>query len=146
MIVDEVQVVEDDELRTYESNGQKMAKPKGGPVKAVRTPRAPRPGFNNGGGNTAAGPGVSSAPRAPSSPPVVETLKKVFVHIKDTDNQDALVQLKQISSLFPGLCDMVLVLGPDKQSAIKMPFRVDGSDELVGRLVKVLGEDAVVLK
>jgi hypothetical protein len=27
-----------------------------------------------------------------------------------------------------------------------MPFKVDGSDELVGRLVKVVGEDAVVLK
>ena len=41
---------------------------------------------------------------------------------------------------------MVLVLGPDKKSAIKMPFRVDGSDELIGRLVKILGEDAVALK
>ena len=56
------------------------------------------------------------------------------------------MKVKQVCGLFPGLCDIVLVLGPDKQSAIKMPFRVDGGDELVGRLVKILGEDAVALK
>jgi hypothetical protein len=73
-------------------------------------------------------------------------LKKVYVHVKNPDNQEALMSVKQICALFPGLSDMVLVLGPEKQSAIRMPFRVDGSDELIGRLVKVLGEDAVVLK
>jgi hypothetical protein len=40
----------------------------------------------------------------------------------------------------------VLVLGAEKKSAIKLPFKVDGSDELIGMLVKILGEDAVVLK
>jgi hypothetical protein len=40
----------------------------------------------------------------------------------------------------------VLVLGEDKKSAIKLPFRVDASDSLIGELVKILGEDAVVLK
>ena len=56
------------------------------------------------------------------------------------------MQIRKECALSPGLSDIVLVLGPDKQSAIKMPFRVDGSDELIGRLVKILGEDAVVLK
>jgi hypothetical protein len=79
-------------------------------------------------------------------PVEAENLKKVFVHVKNPDDQASLVEIKKICGLFPGLSDIVLVLGPEKQSAIKMPFRVDGSDELVGRLVKVLGEDAVVVK
>ena len=70
----------------------------------------------------------------------------MYVHVKNADNQEALLKLKQVSALFPGLCDMVLVLGEDKQSAIKMPFRVDASDDLMGRLVKVFGEDAVAVK
>ncbi|MCD8561616.1 DNA polymerase III subunit alpha, partial [Candidatus Saccharibacteria bacterium] len=38
LIADEIQVVDDDELRSYESNGRKMAAPKGkGPVRATRT-------------------------------------------------------------------------------------------------------------
>lgn len=148
MIADEVQVVEDNELLTYESNGRKMAKPKGGKVVATRTPRAPS-NFNSGGGfnKKPAVEAKPSAPREPSGPPPqAEVLKKVYVHVKNPDDQSALVSIKQVCSTFPGLNDIVLVLGPDRQSAIKMPFRVDGSDELIGGLVKILGEDAVVLK
>jgi DNA polymerase III subunit alpha len=145
LIADEIQLVEDDELNTYESNGQKMTKPKGGGT-SVRTTRRSFGGQNNGGSYPAASKASSSAPREAGPPPTVEVLKKVFVHVKDPDNQSALMQIRSECSHFPGLSDIVLVLGPEKQSAIKMPFRVDGSDELIGRLVKILGEDAVVLK
>jgi DNA polymerase III subunit alpha len=145
LIADEIQVVEDDELNTYESNGRKMAKPKGG-APQVRTAR--RSFGGQGGGNypSSSNKPAPSTPREAGPPPVAEVLKKVFVHVKDPDNQTALMQIRSECSHFPGLSDIVLVLGPDKQSAIKMPFRVDGSDELIGRLVKILGEDAVVLK
>ncbi|MDB5162878.1 MAG: dnaE [Candidatus Saccharibacteria bacterium] len=138
MIVDEIQIVNDDELRMYESTGKKMAKPKAAEVHARRTYAKAPPSRTEIERNT----GVSTAMK----PPAEEGLKKVFVHVKNPDDQASLVEIKKICSLFPGLCDIILVLGPEKQSAIKMPFRVDGSDDLVGRLVKVLGEDAVVVK
>ncbi len=147
LIADEIQVVDDDELRTYESNGRKMVKPKGGPLKAVRTPRKSTGNWSGGnGGGAKSASAATSVPREMGPPPVAEVLKKVFVHVKNPDDQDALMKIRNECSAFPGLSDMVLVLGPEKQSAIKMPFRVDGSDELVGRLVKILGEDAVALK
>ncbi len=151
LIADDIQIVDDEELRTYESTGRIMTKPKAGKVVATRKPRTPYKGNGNGGGGfpkpAASGPGASSAPREPSGPPpAAEVLKKLFVHVKDPDDQTALMRIRNECSHFPGLSDMVLVLGPEKQSAIKMPFRVDGSDELIGRLVKILGEDAVVLK
>jgi DNA polymerase-3 subunit alpha len=147
LIADEIQIVDDEELRTYESTGRTMAKPKGGPVSATRTPRSAY--MKNGGGGQAGG--VKSAPQkialsGPIVAPVAEVLKKVFIHVKDPDDQASLMKIRSECSHFPGLSDIVLVLGPEKQSAIKMPFRVDGSDELIGRLVKILGEDAVVLK
>lgn len=153
LIADDIQVVDDEELRTYESTGRIMTKPKAGKVVAVRKPRGNSNYGGNGGGGggfnkpAASGPGASSAPREPSgSPPAAEVLKKLFVHVKNPDDQEALMKIRKECSHFPGLSDIVLVLGPEKQSAIKMPFRVDGSDELIGRLVKILGEDAVVLK
>jgi hypothetical protein len=75
-------------------------------------------------------------------PPV----KKLFVHIKNPDDHDALLQLKRTCSEFVGNIDIILVLGADKKSAIKLPFKIDGSDALIGELVKSLGEDCVVLK
>jgi DNA polymerase-3 subunit alpha len=127
MIADDIQIVDDSELRSYESNGRKMVKPKGRAVMATRTK-----------------PAVEPAVRY--TPTAIEAVKKLFIHVKDPDDQDTLLKLKQACSDFPGLNDIVLVLGEDKKSAIKMPFKVDGSEALIGRLVKIVGEDAVVLK
>ncbi len=156
MIADDVQVVDDDELRNYESHGTKMAAPKAKSVRATRTPRQSGPsngaGFS-GGGNWPKKQAVNQAPvtapatsRAPAAPIAVEKLKTMYIQVKNPDDQAALMHIKQVCSKFPGLNDIILVLGAKKTSAIKLPFRVDGSDELVGQLVKLLGEDAVVLK
>lgn len=142
MIADDIQIVDDSELRNYESHGQKMAKPKPGVgVVATRTK-------NSYGGKGAAksAPARTSVPATNYTVLADQPIKKLFIHVKDPDNQDALLQLKQTCNDFPGINEIVLVLGEDKRSAIKMPFKVDTSDELIGRLVKILGEDAVVLK
>ncbi len=72
--------------------------------------------------------------------------KKMYVHIKDPDDHDALRSLKQICSDYPGSFEIVLVLGADKKSAIKLPFKINADDVLIGKLVKILGEDSVVFK
>ena len=156
LIADEIQLVDDEELRNYESNGHKMAKPKAstGHVMATRSRRS-------GSGGSYAGPGKASASKSSSghsshvaassrtesnTTTVVETLKTVYVRVKNADDKETLQQLRNECNQYPGLNDIVLVIGPDKKSAIKMPFHVDGSDELIGRLVTLLGEDSVVLK
>ena len=76
----------------------------------------------------------------------IPPVKRLFVHIKNPDDHEALIALKQTCGEYAGNTDIVLVLGADKKSAIKLPFKVDGSDDLLGSLVKQLGEDCVVLK
>ncbi|MDB5161540.1 MAG: dnaE [Candidatus Saccharibacteria bacterium] len=137
MIADEIHIVEDSELRGYESNGAKMARPKGAAVRAVR---------KKYGKEAAATVSSSGAPASSYVPVETAATKKLYVHVKDPDDEQTLLKLKKASNAFPGMNDIVLVLGEDKKSAIKMPFKVDGSDELVGELVKIVGEDAVILK
>ncbi|MFZ2126591.1 MAG: DNA polymerase III subunit alpha [Candidatus Microsaccharimonas sp.] len=137
MIADEIHIVEDDELRNYESNGRKMAMP------TMRV-QATRSKWAKKGASDEPGPSLPAASRAPIV--VDEAPKKLYVHVKDPEDADALLKVKEACGDFPGFTDIVLVLGADKHSAIKMPFKVETSDELIGRLVKVLGEDAVVLK
>jgi len=142
IIADDVQVVDDAELRNYESHGKRMAKPKAhtAGVMAKRNIAAvKRSEDQKEKTKEVVKPNVTYTV-------LVEPVKKLFVHIKDPDNQEQLIQLKQICGQFPGVSEIVLVLGADKKSAIKMPFKVDGSDSLVGQLVKVFGEDAVVYK
>lgn len=149
MIADEISVVTDQELRDYESTGRKMESPKmSSKVKAERVAeyRAKK--------NPGSAP-VSETPKAavetaapPKARPVMEIppVKKLYVHVKDPDDHAALLALKQTCSDFVGNTDIVLVLGAEKTSAIRLPFRVDASDALIGLLVKLLGEDCVVLK
>ena len=134
IIANDVQIVDDSELQNYESHGNKMAKPKAHTASVM----AKR--------NVAASKNQTVEKPVVTYTALVEPIKKLFVHVKDPDNQALLMNLKQICGEFPGLSEIVLVLGKDKKSAIKMPFKVDGSDNLIGRLVKILGEDAVVLK
>ncbi len=142
MIADEIVIVTDEELRTYESTGRKMEAPKAdGKVRAMRVSSS---GTKSVSGPTKKQPSPAAAPPRPvmDIPPV----KKLFVHVKNPDDTQALVDLKKTCSSFSGNTDIVLVLGADKKSAIKLPFRVDASDTLIGELVKLLGEDSVILK
>lgn len=144
MIADEVSVLSDEDLRTYESTGRKMEAPKAAKVQATRVSHKGRTTRSVSTSAPAAGPN-----NTPPAQPVIDEvppIKKLFVHVKNPDDHEALLQLKQLCNQFSGTTDIVLVLGKDKKSAIKLPFKVDGSDELVGSLVKQLGEDAVVLK
>lgn len=140
LIADEIQLIDDAELRNYESHGQKMAAPKATrkllPTTRKKADSAP-----------AAKAEATSAPAASSYVAVeVEPVKKLFVHVKNPDDAETLMKLKQTCSEFPGVNDIVLVLGEEKKAAIKMPFKVDGGNPLIGALVKLVGEDAVVLK
>jgi DNA polymerase-3 subunit alpha len=133
MIADEIIIVSDKDLHDYESTGRKMKTPTiSTKVKAERIAKQ----------------SIDEATETITSLPIVEqpSLKKLFVHIKNPDDHDALLSLKKTCGDHPGISDIVLVLGSEKKSAIKLPFRVEHSDLLVGKLVKLLGEDSVVLK
>ncbi|MEP6710345.1 MAG: OB-fold nucleic acid binding domain-containing protein, partial [Candidatus Saccharibacteria bacterium] len=134
LIADEIQIVTDKELREYESIGKKMEGPR-----VSATVRAQRVAAKVNSDEVVV--------TVPSSIQLeVPLTTKLFVHIKNPDDHDALLNLKKTCSEFPGTQDIVLVLGADKKSAIKLPFKIDSSDALVARLVKLLGEDSVVLK
>lgn len=141
IIADLITIITDEELREYKATGQKALKPRPGEVKTFRK-------------RASATPKVTTASRTekgdtlmPQAPTAVEIeIKKLFVQVKNPDDHAALTSLKEISGQFPGPSEVVLVLGKDKKSAIKLPFTVDTSDALIGQLVKLLGEDAVVLK
>ena len=129
LIADDFQFITDQELNQYESTGRKME----GPKKTNYKVKATR---------------VSAPPKQQVHEPIVveKIIQKIFIQIKDPDDHESLMSLKQICSKHPGLTDVILVLGVEKKSAIKMPFRVDADNILINQLVKVLGEDSVVLK
>ena len=131
IIADEVQFVSDSELDNYETTGRKMDKPKPGAASRFKKKEP-----------------TVKATRVSVEPIKLEVpdLKKLYIQIKDPDDYDSLLSLKQICSGFPGESDVVLVLGDGKKSAIKLPFRVDTGAGLIKQLSDILGADNVILK
>lgn len=77
---------------------------------------------------------------------LISKAKGLYVRIKDPDNHEKLLGLKKIALNYPGKKAMILVLGEEKRSAIRLPFTVDDSDKHISELKKLLGEKNVVKK
>jgi DNA polymerase-3 subunit alpha len=136
IIADDMQFMTDQELSSYESTGRKMERPK---VSAkVRATRVSEPKSST--------KSTATVTKSEIRPIEAEPINKFYVHIKDPDDHDALRLLKQTCGDHPGISDIILVLGIDKKSAIKLPFKVESSGALIDKLVQILGEDCVVVK
>ena len=133
VMADMISIITDEELRDYQATGQSSLRPEPGKVKTWRKKAPQSPVTTN----------VSNQTKAPMT---VAAQKQLFVHIKDPDDHDTLQALKQACGLYPGSDTIVLVLGAEKKSAIKLPLSADSKYLLIGELVKILGEDAVVVK
>lgn len=131
MIVSELMIVSDKELVEYESTGRAMA--------------APRPKKNAGGPVSVTKKAAAVKPVAqPRSPEVQANI--VYVHVHDPNDHDKLKMLKDLCSKNPGITELVLVLGTEKKSAIKLPFKIDGEEAFVGVLREAMGADAVKIQ
>lgn len=145
VMADSIYVVTDEELRNYQPTGGAPLRPVSGGVQTSRRPgnfKNANPKMNTGG----AVKSDSTYARQESAPITVAEPKKLYVHIKDPDNHTSLELLKHTCSRHPGTDSIVLVLGDEQKSAIKLPFTVECDDKLIGELVKELGEDAIVVK
>ncbi len=141
LIADEISVVSDKELSDYESHGRKMTAPSG---KATVT-RKKYPSKSDAKPAMSVTATASVAPRAAVDVPL-ETLPTAYVRIANPDDHAALLALKKACGLYPGQSDIIMVLGDNKSSAIRLPFRVDLKSELRSQLVDLLGEECVAIK
>lgn len=124
IIADEITLLTPEELADYQPTGENMKLPKGATAKA-----APKEVTYN------------YQPQ-----PVTEAKQRLYVHVKDPDNHDALLKLKQTFNNFPGGHEVVLVLGAEKKSAMRLPFTIEPDEALQNTIASLLGPDCVALK
>ena len=63
----------------------------------------------------------------------------------DPSNTSALISLKKACANFPGLSEIILVIGEEKK-AMRMPFKCDPEQKLVEELRNYFGPEGVVVK
>ncbi len=143
---EEISIITDEELDNYQSTGAKMVTPTKGVSQKPRG-KVAATGVSEGGFRKGAAEkpvthfkttesGINAEPIKP---------KKLFVRILDPSDKDSLVKLKQSCNTYPGLSDIILVIGKDKK-AMRLPFRCEPTQELVDGLNGIFGAENVIVK
>lgn len=149
LIANEIVLIDDTEMARYESTGRVMSTPKmSAAVKKERRAqhRGQQTARTTQAPSSAARPATAVAQQLGAAPTPPQPPQKLYVHIKNPDDHEALAMLKRACKDNPGSVEIILVLGVDKKSAIRLPFQVDDNPQLLATLVEHLGEAAVVLK
>ena len=143
---EQIDVITDEELQSYESTGVQLKVP----TKGVSQKPRNRVSASNVSGGKPSGSGKSSAPAthfnttaSGDAQPIKP--KKVFVRVMDPSNTSALISLKKACANFPGLSEIILVIGEEKK-AMRMPFKCDPEQKLVEELRNYFGPEGVVVK
>ena len=150
LIADDIIVITDGDIDGYESTGRKMEAPKiSAAVKKERREayRSQKEGISTKPTTKAT---AVKAPVKTNTQPVNITpetpVSKLFVHIKDPNDHARLIKMKSVCGEHAGMTDVVLVLGEENKSAMRLPFKVDTNENLLSQLKNTLGEECVVVK
>ncbi|HEY1835493.1 MAG TPA: DNA polymerase III subunit alpha [Candidatus Saccharimonadales bacterium] len=127
IMVDDAREVTPDQAASYQSTGKKARTPAGKKVTAAQT---------------AKGPGAKSIVVPVSKASVVPASKRVYVRLRDTNDQSLLLSLKAAIDDHHGDTDVVLVLGSDKQ-AIKLPAGISEDAGVIAKLENLVGAENV---
>lgn len=128
IIVEDMQLVTYEELDNYTSTGKTLKAPKAKKQSVLATV-------------------VSNKEiTQPIREPMLPDASKLYIHVRDTNDQDKLLAMKQLLNGFPGSSEVILVLGEKKESAIRLPFKVAVSDLLKQQIGDIYGADHVAEK
>lgn len=130
IIADTFTFVTEHELENYKATGTKMKELKASkarPKKSAKTAAPPAEKY-------------TYRPVEDREPP------KLYVRVTNPADHDKLQSLKQLLNDYTGDSEIILVLGSDKSSAMRLPFRIDPKPELQKAISDIYGHEHVVLK
>ena len=160
LLAEVVELVSDEVLESYQSTGTKLAAPVSAPAgfggrgrRGASKSSAERV-YNRGGSGGAGGSGggmgarnetpTIDEPRVLKEPPKDPRSERLYLLIEDASDTETLTAIRRLCDLNLGFQDVVLVLREgETKRPLRMPFKVDASPDLLGKLRELLGEGKV---
>lgn len=134
ILVDEANVIKEDDVKSYQPTGKKVKPPKKGSKQITNSKQRIEPQTSPSSTNYLETGSLASQP-------------KLYVHIKDPDDNEKLLEFKKITREYKGEDEVILVIGEGvKKTAMRMPFKVQISDKLNDQLSEALGAECVARK
>ncbi len=145
IIADSVEVIPDTVLDTYQSTGQKLPVPKAAAPRQTRRSRATSvSGSGYRHSTSTASTATEEAQRAPITPPRDTRGEKLYVLVEDPNNVEVLSEIRHLCEQNPGVQEIIMVLKDENgKRPLRLPFKVDVTDELTKPLADLLGANCV---
>lgn len=157
VLMDSCEVISDDVLAGYQPTGTRLAPPKevmGFPRRSKTSAEAVAGGARrNFSGGTRSSVGSDRAKvefervRGPVTPPRDTRRERVYILVKNPNDVEILSAIKRTCDKNLGMQDVILVLdeGTEKK-ALKMPFRIEASEQFIKEMQGVVGDECVKVK
>lgn len=163
IIADSVDLISDIILEDYRPTGQKLPEPKEAPARkrsyratsisrsAVKKPDTTKPKTKSSPkeAENEDEPSVAEeeVPRRLVTPPKDPRSEKLYVLVDDPNDVDTLSEIRHLCELNSGIQEIIMVLkDQDKKRPVRLPFRVDISDELTKPLATLLGDSHIKIQ
>ena len=128
-----VEVISDSVLDNYKSTGTRLAMPWNAAKREEKDYWRRKPSTR-----------IEGTPRVAKNIPKDPRKEKLFFLISNPDDVETLTSVRKIADENSGIQEVVMVvLENGEKKALKMPFRVDINDSLLGQFRALLGEDHV---
>ena len=146
LLAETIELISDEVLESYKSTGSKL----GAPVAAPDSNRGRKKSYYSAekvygqNGARKETPKTEDAPRVLKEPPKDPRKERLYILVEDADNTEVLTGIRKLADLNLGMQEVVLVLKDgETKRPLKMPFKVDVSEELLSGLKELVGEDKV---
>ena len=92
-------------------------------------------------------PQTIDTPRVLAEPPKDPRKERLYLLIKNPDDTETLAAIRRLADINLGFQEVVMVLKDgETKRPLRMPFKVEVTDELMKNLKELLGEECVKVK
>ena len=148
ILAEEVEIISDEMLESYTSTGTKLAAPKLAPNNR-RGKSSAEYVYNRGGSAKGArkeSP-ITEEHRVIKEPPKDPRKERLYILIKDASDTETLSAIRRLADLNLGIQEVVLVIKEgETKRPLRMPFRVEVTEELLDKLKELVGTDSVKVR
>ena len=140
ILAETIELISDDVLNNYRPTGAKLA----APTKSANTGQRKRTSAKQTYSGVESNIKKLDTPSIPIKPPKDPRKERLYILIEDPNNTELLSSIRRLADLNMGLQEVVLVLcDGEKKRPLKMPFKVDVSEDLLAKLRDLVGEESV---
>ncbi|MBR3143945.1 DNA polymerase III subunit alpha [Candidatus Saccharibacteria bacterium] len=142
VLAESVELISDEILESYKSTGTRLP----APVKVAGGANERR---RRGGGGAwrESAPVDNTPPTVILEPPKDPRKEKLYLLIDDPEDTELLTAVRRLADINAGFQEVILVLKDgETKRPLRMPFKIDASEDVLAKYRELLGEDHVKLK